>query len=227
MGGACCGSEAGNTSSENGKGKNRWHNTEHTEELKKLQKEESKFLDRKMSLYAKIALQHMENYEKVYGKEKAAFWMRSMSTGSPLVDDEYDDDDNGNKSYLSAPSSLDFSEVLIDVLSTSPDEVLNKDMWNLCDVIALVIWTFSNDRGVLGVDKTLLKLSSRRSVASQSLILNPTLRDGPSSMSNTTIEDSIDDALVDDLIDNLGSFKQGMSLREITEESERKRSPSD
>ena len=69
---------------------------------------------------------------------------------------EYDDDENGNKSYISAPSSLDFNDVLIDVLSTSPDEVLSKDLWNLCDVIALVIWTFSNDRGVLGVDKTLL-----------------------------------------------------------------------
>merc|ERR1719173_137406 len=98
--GACCGNEAGKSSSETEEGKNRWHNTEYTEELKKLQKEESKFLDRKMSLYAKTALEHMENYEKVYGKEKAAFWMRSMSTASPM-DDEMDDDESGNKSYIS------------------------------------------------------------------------------------------------------------------------------
>lgn len=213
MGGACCGCEASKNSSERGKGKNRWHNTEHTEELKKLQKEESKFLDRKMSLYAKIALEHMENYEKVYGKEKAAFWLRSTSSASPM-DDEMDDDESGNKTYMSAPSNLNFSDVLIDVLCTSPEEVLDKDLWNLCDIIALVIWTFSNDSGVLGVDKTLFKLSSRRSVASQSLILNPTLRN----MSTTDIENSVDDAIVDDLIDNLGSFKQGMSLKEITED---------
>lgn len=66
-----------------------------------------------------------------------------------------DDDESGNKTYMSAPSNLNFSDVLIDVLCTSPEEVLDKDLWNLCDIIALVIWTFSNDSGVLGVDKTL------------------------------------------------------------------------
>jgi len=166
---------------------------------------------------------HAKMYEEINGKEKADWWLRpqltsdlsspySNSSGSlagtpgfddlPLLEDNMSEFQLANNMYIPAPSSGTFVEVWTDILAVEDkNSILDKEFWNLCDILALVVWGFCGD----DIDFEMLhKLQSNPEAMGHSVIINPAMLEFNDSVVSYTSETyPVSGVLMDDDVSDL------------------------